>query len=67
VASQCPIETLDTLVDAGLPPPGVIRMDVEGAELEVVHGAQRILREFGPAIVAEADVGWSASATRVVI
>jgi FkbM family methyltransferase len=39
--------SLDT---SGLPPPDLIKMDVEGAESAVLEGAQRILREVRPVI-----------------
>jgi FkbM family methyltransferase len=48
------LETLDRQVyDRGLPPPGLIKMDVEGAELFVLRGARRILREHHPILTIE--------------
>ena len=42
---------LDSLVDQGrLPPPDVIKVDVEGAEYEVLHGAQKLLEKYQPII-----------------
>lgn len=49
--------TLDTLdrhvYELGLPPPGLIKMDVEGAELFVLRGGRRTLREHRPVLTAE--------------
>lgn len=45
---------IDELVDAGgLRPPSVIKIDVEGAELEVLDGLRRTLAEHQPAIICE--------------
>ena len=48
------LDTLDRQVyDLGMPPPGLIKMDVEGAELFVLRGAHRILREHHPILTVE--------------
>lgn len=46
--------TLDSFVyDKGNPAPGFIKIDVEGAEARVLHGATRVLREAAPVVTAE--------------
>ncbi len=53
---RCRMETIDGLVAAGtLPPPNVMKIDAEGAELRVLLGAQNIVSAKPPAIVFEAD------------
>jgi FkbM family methyltransferase len=47
-----PCITLDTLVDH-FPAPHVLKIDVEGAELEVLRGATRLLSEVRPVIYCE--------------
>lgn len=49
---QCSMTTLDTI---GLPPPDLIKCDVEGAELRVFRGGEKMLsdREKAPVIVFE--------------
>lgn len=44
--------TLDWLSDR-LPPPNLVKIDVEGAELEVLQGAARLLTHTRPTIVCE--------------
>ncbi len=46
-------ETLSLDDFAGSQPPGFIKVDVEGSELDVLIGAERILRETRPALVVE--------------
>lgn len=46
--------SLDALVyEHGLPPPRVIKVDVDGGELNVLAGAVRILREHHPRLIVE--------------
>jgi FkbM family methyltransferase len=48
--------TLDKLVeDKEVPPPTFVKIDVEGAELAVLRGMQRVLRESRPTVVLELD------------
>jgi FkbM family methyltransferase len=44
--------TLDEALAFG-PPPSVVKIDVEGAEEEVLHGATRLLAEHAPIVVCE--------------
>ena len=41
------------LDDLDLPPPDLVKIDVEGSEAAVLRGAQRLLREHRPALVVE--------------
>lgn len=47
-----PAFNLDWLL-AQLPPPDVLKIDVEGAELEVLQGQKRMLEEVRPIIICE--------------
>jgi FkbM family methyltransferase len=50
-----PSTTLDELVyREGYPRPALVKIDVEGAEVRVLRGAARLLREARPIIIAEA-------------
>lgn len=44
--------TLDDYADATSDPPDVLTMDVEGSELQVLRGAERVLREKRPVVFA---------------
>jgi FkbM family methyltransferase len=50
-----PSTTLDSCIygEKGFRPPSVVKIDVEGAELEVLHGVSRALAEFHPKIFLE--------------
>jgi len=52
---QVPSVTLDSCVygEKNLRPPDVMKIDVEGAELEVLQGAERIIAERHPVIFVE--------------
>ncbi len=52
----CPVRPLDALVKGGvIPPPQVIKIDVEGGERDVFAGAAETIRSHQPSIVFEAD------------
>ena len=53
---EVPTRTLDEVVAAqGLERVDVLKVDVEGAELLVIAGAARVLDEFRPVVIVEAD------------
>jgi len=46
-----PTATLDSLVEAGkVLPPDYVKMDIEGAELQALHGAARTFQRFHPVL-----------------
>lgn len=48
------VETLDSMVFVhALDPPNVIKIDAEGAELQILRGAERVLREIRPVLYIE--------------
>lgn len=49
------VDTVDNLVAQGLRPPSVVKIDVEGAELAVLHGMERTCEQVRPIIVYELD------------
>ena len=52
----CRVLRLDGLVDRGeLPPPNVIKIDVEGAEWDVLKGATQILSKYRPVLLFEVN------------
>lgn len=69
LAGSIAVETacLDTLVEnRSIRPPDVVKIDVEGAELQVLQGMQRTLRQRAPAIVLELDDETAAACGRKV-
>lgn len=60
-----PLFKLDELLDH-FPPPDVFKIDVEGAEADVLTGASRILDEIRPKIIAEVSQEQSAEVTRLL-
>jgi FkbM family methyltransferase len=52
----CRLETIDELVASGkISPPDVMKIDVEGAELEVLRGARQTLKTYRPSVIFETD------------
>jgi FkbM family methyltransferase len=52
----CRVEALDDLVSRGsIKPPDLVKIDVEGGELDVFYGMKNIIREVTPYIIFEAD------------
>jgi hypothetical protein len=61
--SQAPMRSLDSLVESdGLPPPDLIKIDVQGFELEVLKGGERALAGAQAALL---EVNWCAFAPGV--
>lgn len=56
--------TLDWLLDFW-PAPSVIKIDVEGAEVSVLRGAERLLREVRPKIMCEVSLKHQDEATAI--
>ena len=53
-----PTVAIDDLVERGdIPPPSVVKVDVEGAELGVLQGMQRTMAKHRPALLYEVDDG----------
>jgi FkbM family methyltransferase len=46
-------ESIDSLLAQGLPRPDVLKIDVEGAGADVLHGAEKLLSQNPPAIYLE--------------
>jgi FkbM family methyltransferase len=44
---------LDDFIAAGGPPPQIVKVDVEGAESEVLKGADEAIRKFRPILIVE--------------
>lgn len=49
------ISTVDALVERGLPPPTLVKIDVEGAELLVLKGMELVCARHAPRILYELD------------
>jgi FkbM family methyltransferase len=53
---RVPITELDTVWESsGQPSVSVLKIDVEGAELDVLRGAERLLRDCKPVVLLEAE------------
>ena len=44
------VTTLDALVEEAGSPPHIMKVDIEGAEIELLRGAKKVLEEFRPVI-----------------
>ena len=49
------LQTIDALIDNGLPVPQVIKIDVEGSERDVLKGALQTLRNHRPIVLCDYD------------
>lgn len=48
------VVSIDSLVAAGtIPPPDVLKIDTEGAEIEIVEGMRETLERHGPSVICE--------------
>lgn len=47
--------TLDSLLDEPIPPPSLVKIDVEGWEYEVLLGAQELISAHHPTLVIEIE------------
>jgi FkbM family methyltransferase len=55
-----PVWKVDTLVATGrCPPPDIIKIDTEGAELQILDGMRKTLMDYSPTILFEADSNMS--------
>jgi len=51
-----PTDSIDSLIDKKLiEPPNIIKIDVEGAELDVLHGTRAAIRKYNPIIFIAID------------
>jgi FkbM family methyltransferase len=52
-STRVAVRSLDSLRAAGLPRPDLIKIDVEGAEADVIAGARKLLEEARPVLIIE--------------
>jgi len=57
---------LDDYFDASVPPPALIKIDVEGAELMVLKGARQTIAKSQPTLIVEIH-GWGSSGSQEVL
>ncbi len=50
---SCSTKTIDQLVSEGVPPPQLLKVDVEGAERLVIAGASEYLASHRPTMIIE--------------
>ena len=47
------VRSIDSLIEEGLPPPSLVKIDVEGGEGGVLEGMRRTLERHGPTVLCE--------------
>jgi FkbM family methyltransferase len=52
---EVPVTSIDEFVASGAPAPHVVKIDVEGAEIQVLRGMGVTLRQHSPAVLFEVD------------
>jgi FkbM family methyltransferase len=52
---EVPVTSIDDFVASGAPAPHVVKIDVEGAELQVLRGMDVTLQQHSPAVLFEVD------------
>jgi FkbM family methyltransferase len=52
-AVRVPVTTIDALIAAGMPAPTCIKVDAEGADLDVLRGARTTIETYHPILIAE--------------
>ena len=53
----CDVTTIDTLVAQGVPPPGFLKIDVEGHEAAVLDGARTLLQSPDAPVIIQFEYG----------
>ncbi len=53
IATQVPLARLDDLFEGQEPPISLVKIDVQGHELEVLRGARQLLSQYRPALILE--------------
>jgi hypothetical protein len=59
--------SIDQVVAAGSPPPGLLKIDVEGSEVDVLEGAATTLRTHRPAVLLEVHSAASEDACATIL
>jgi FkbM family methyltransferase len=68
-AGSVMVETasVDRLIEQGhLRPPDIVKIDVEGAEMEVLYGMEIVLRDWAPTLILELDDETAAGCERKI-
>jgi len=57
--------TMDWLLQHKLPPPNVIKIDIEGAELKALQGGLNMIKQYHPIIICEVNQNNSKPVTEI--